>query len=340
MQAPNDPKEIVRKAIEHVETSRVPYNFMFSPPAAAKLKEYYGVDDLVSALDMPMFFFGAKDKPLYADPDIHGLTITDQFGVLWSTSKIDRGSPIGSPLKEQSLAHYSFPSPSDPKRFAGLEGELERRRDRFLVATIGDLWERAGFMRGLGNLCMDVVDNPGFVEELLEKLKDYVIETLGHLARFRPDGIFLSDDYGTQTGLIIAPRHWRKLIKPRLGEIYQAAKRLNLLVMHHTCGNVREIVPDLIEIGLDVLHPVQPEAMDIFSLKRDFGADLTFCGGIGTQQLLPRATPSEIRRTVIQTLEVMARGGGYILEPGITLQDDVPVENMVAMIETARQYRR
>jgi len=340
MQTPNDPKELVRKAINHVETERVPYNFMFSPPAAKRLKEYYGTDDLVSALDMPMFFFGPKDKPLYADPDIYGPTITDQFGVLWSTNKIDRGSPIGPPLKEPNLSHYSFPSPADPKRFAGIEDDIERRRDLFLIAVIGDLWERAGFMRGLSNLCLDVVDIPAFVEELLEKLKNYVIETLQHIARFRPDGVFLSDDYGTQTGLIIDPRHWRKLVKPRLHDIYQAAKKRDLVVMHHTCGNVREIIPDLIEIGLDILHPIQPETMDIFSLKRDFGPDLTFCGGIGTQHLLPRATPSEVRQTVIQALDAMAEGGGYILEPGITLQDDVPVENMVAMIDAAREYRR
>lgn len=339
-QAMNSAKELVRSAIEHRETEKVPYNFMFSPPAERTLKEYYGLEDLIAALDMPMYFFGARDKPLYADPDIYGPTITDQFGVVWSTSKIDRGSPIGPPLKEADLSHYSFPPPDDPKRFARLDQEVSRRRDRFLVAVIGDLWERAGFMRGLMKLCMDVLDSPKFLEELLEKIKEYVISTLEHLARYRPDAVFLSDDYGTQTGLIIDPRDWRRLVKPRLGEIYDEAKRRNLVVMHHSCGNVREIIPDLIEIGLDILHPTQPEVMDIFSLKREFGADLTFCGGIGTQHLLPRAMPAEVRGTVRKTLDIMARGGGYILEPGITLQADVPVENMVAMIEAARGYRR
>jgi uroporphyrinogen decarboxylase len=333
-------KELIRSAIDHRETARVPYNFMFSPPAERKLREYYGVDDLISALDMPMFFFGAKDKPLYADPHVYGETITDPFGVVWSTSRIDRGSPIGPPLTEPDLSGYALPDPDDPKRFAGIEEEVERRRDRFLVAVIGDLWERAGFMRGLGSLCMDVLDNPSFVEELLGRIKEYVLRTLGHLAGYAPDGVFLSDDYGTQTGLIVAPRDWRRLVKPRLREIYEAAKQRSLVVMHHTCGNVREIIPDLIEIGLDILHPIQPETMDIFWLKKEFGEHLTFCGGIGTQSLLPRGTPSEIRETVNRTLDVMARGGGYILEPGITLQDDVPVENMVAMIEAARAYQR
>jgi len=338
--AVNTPKELVRSATEHRETEKVPYNFMFSPPAEERLKRYYGTEDLITALEMPMFLFGPKDKPLYADPQVYGETITDQFGVVWSTSRIDRGSPIGPPLKEADLSRYSFPSPDDPKRFAGLDQEVARRRDRFLIAVIGDLWERAGFMRGLGNLCVDVLENPKFVEELLEAMKEYVIRTLDHLVRCKPDGVFLSDDYGTQSGLMIAPRHWQRLVKPRLKEIYLAAKRRGLVVMHHTCGDVVEIVPDLIEIGLDILHPIQPETMDIFAMKRDFGKDLTFCGGIGTQHLLPKGTPSEIRETVKKTMDVMAQGGGYVLEPGITLQDDVPIENMVAVIEAAREYRR
>lgn len=336
----DNPKELIRSALAHKETARVPYNFMFSPPAEKRLKDYYGADDLIAALEMPMCFFGAKGKPLYADPDVYGETITDSFGVVWSTSRIDRGSPIGPPLNEPDLSRYVFPDPDDPKRFDGLGEEVEKRRGRFLVAVIGDLWERAGFMRGLERLCMDVLDNPRFVEKLLEGIKEYVLRTLDRLATYKPDAVFLSDDYGTQTGLIIAPRVWRRLVKPRLKEIYNAAKRQGLVVMHHSCGNVKEIIPDLIELGLDILHPIQPETMDIFSLKNEFGSALTFCGGIGTQHLLPHGTPAEIRDTVRRTLDVMAREGGYILEPGITLQDDVPLKHMVVMIDTAREYRR
>jgi uroporphyrinogen decarboxylase len=335
-----DPKKCIRSAIEHKETERVPYNVMLSPPAEKKLKAYYGEDDLIAALEMPMVLLGPKDKPLYADPSIYGDTITDSFGVVWSTSRIDRGSPIGPPLKKAELSGYCFPSAEDPKRFAGLDEAFELRRDRFLIAVIGDLWERAGFMRGLEKLCLDVLENPRFVEELLDGIKEYVLRTLERLVRWRPDGVFLSDDYGTQGGLLISPRHWRRLVKPRLREICEAAKRHGLVVMLHTCGNVVEIVPDLIEVGVDILHPIQPETMDIVELKRQFGDELTFCGGIGTQHLLPRGTPTRIRETVKKTLDVMAKGGGYILEPGITVQADVPVENIVAMIEAAREYRR
>jgi uroporphyrinogen decarboxylase len=155
--------------------------------------------------------------------------------------------------------------------------------------------------------------------------------------RFAFEGIAVSDDYGTQQALVISPAHWRKLIKPRLAEIYALAKQNGRTVLHHTCGNVTEIVGDLIDLGLDILHPVQPEAMDLGTLKREFGKHLTFCGGVPTQTLLVRGTPEDVRREVRRLKREMGRDGGYILEPGITLQADVPRENLVALIDEARR---
>jgi uroporphyrinogen decarboxylase len=155
-------------------------------------------------------------------------------------------------------------------------------------------------------------------------------------ARFRFDGIAVSDDYGTQAGMIIAPEDWRRLVKPLLGEIYALARSNGRTVFHHSCGDILPIIPDLIGMGLDILHPIQPEAMDLLALKREFGRDLTFCGGLGTQRLLPRASPEEVRREVRRLKNELGRSGGYILEPGITLQADVPLPNLLAMIEEAR----
>ena len=146
----------------------------------------------------------------------------------------------------------------------------------------------------------------------------------------------LSDDYGTQRGMLMSPSHWRGLIKPRLAEIYGLAKRHGRTVFHHSCGNIVPIIGDLIDLGLDVLHPIQPEAMDVAGLKREFGADVTFCGGIRTQDLLPHGTPQEVRDEVRRLKDLLGKGGGYILEPGITLQADVPMANLLAMFDEAR----
>ena len=150
------------------------------------------------------------------------------------------------------------------------------------------------------------------------------------------DGIFLSDDYGHQQSLLMSPYHWQEFIKPRLRELFAKIKDAGLFTFLHSCGNVSEIVPDLIQVGLDVLHPVQPEAMDIASLKTEYGDKLAFYGGISTQKTLPRGTPEEVEDEVRQTAQFMAEGGGYILAPGITLQHDIPLENILAFIKAAR----
>jgi len=331
-------KEIVYKVLEHKETSKIPYYLPVTPPARKKLVEYFGTDDLHSALGLYIFMVSPKGKPLYASPNEYGPTITDEFGVVWTTSDIDRGSPIGNPLKEPNLKNYSFPDPHNPSRYEGIKEKIEKHKNLFIVGVIGDLWERAAFLRGQQNLFMDVYLNQSFLEELLERLTEYNSVTMDYLVKFGIDAIFLSDDYGTQKDLMISPEHWRKFIKPRLKNLFEKAKSYGVKCMLHSDGNIEKIIPDLIEIGLDILHPIQPEVMDIFKLKREYGKYLTFEGGINTQNLLPYGSPEEVAKEVEKTIKIMSKGGGYILEPGINIQADVPLENILALVETVKNY--
>jgi uroporphyrinogen decarboxylase len=333
-----DDRAWIRDTLEHREPPAVPYNFMFSPPARACLEAHYGTKDLEAALGLPLRMTGMNSpKPLYAPPAQYGPRITDEFGVTWTTSEIDRGSPIGPCLPEADLSGYRFPDPSAGERFEHLAEWSAANAGHFTFVWVGDLWERATFMRGMEPLLLDLSLHPRFVEALLRGLADYILKTMEILfARFQFDGIALSDDYGTQRGMLMSPAHWRRYVKPLVAEIYQLAKRHGRTVFHHSCGNIFPIIGDLIDVGLDVLHPIQPEAMDIVHLKREFGARLTLCGGIRTQDLLPYGTPEEIRREVRRARDAMGKGGGYILEPGITLQADVPLANLLALIEQAQ----
>jgi len=334
------PRELVIAALRHEETERLPYNLMLSPPAERSLREHYGVDDLQEHLGLSLFLFGCAGKPLYASPDEYGASITDEWAVVWATSHIDRGYPVRHPLTQPTLAGYEFPDPLDPKRWTPVrEVNLEDRAD-FSLAVVGDLWERAHFVRGLDALLMDLRSAPRFVHELLDRICEYCLATLERMAGLRPDGVFISDDYGFQDRLMMSPQDWREFVKPRLGRLVAAAQARGLTTMLHSCGNVSAIVPDLIELGLDILHPIQPEAMDVFALKREYGRDITFCGGISTQRTLPHGTPDEVRSEVAMKAAVLGQSGGYILEPGITLQADVPLANLVALVEAARDYRR
>jgi uroporphyrinogen decarboxylase len=342
----------IQDTIAHRETGRVPYNFMFSPPARERVERHYeqttrnpvSLRNRVSCsveeiLGFPIRMTGPKSvKPLYADPREFGPTLKDEFGVVWTTSDIDRGSPVGPCLPEPDLSNYRFPDPSAPYRFEHIGEWCASNHDHYTIIWVGDLWERATFMRGMENILLDLVMNPRFVAELLRHLTDHILATMEILFdRFQFDGIAVSDDYGTQKSLLMSPSDWRRFIKPLLAEIYGSARKHGRTIFHHTCGNIYPIIGDFIDIGLDILHPIQPEAMDILKLKRDFGRRLTFCGGVRTQDLLPRGTPAEVRAEVRRLKREMGAGGGYILEPGITLQTDVPLENIIAMMDEARK---
>jgi len=187
----------------------------------------------------------------------------------------------------------------------------------------------------LDAILIDFYDQSQFVHDVLDGILNFILGIIEQLSRFQIDGIFLSDDYGHQGGLLMSPALWREFIKPRLRVIIQSIKNKGLYAFLHSCGNVSAIIPDLIEISLDVLHPIQPEAMDIELLKNEYGERLTFYGGIGTQRTLVESSPDEVKQEVQTTIEKMARKGGYILGPGITLQHDVPLENILAFLDAA-----
>ena len=316
----------------------VPYNFMFSPPAVNRLEKHYQTSDIAKYLNMPISINVPNSiKVFFADPDIYGPTIKDEFGVTWSTNKIDRGSPIGPCLREPDFSKYKFPDAKASYRFDGLSGWCRENRDNYTVIVIGDLWERVTFMRGMEESLEDLMLNPVFIEELLDTLTELILETADVLFKTCTfDAVFVSDDYGVQRSMAMSPETWRRFIKPRLRKIYDFSHRHGRDVIHHSCGHIVPIIPDLIELGLDILHPIQPEAMDVYALKRQFGKDLTLCGGVRTQDLLPKGRPEEIRDEVKRLKETMGRGGRYILEPGITLLADVPEDNLVALVEEAR----
>lgn len=311
---------------------------MFSPPAQKLLSQHYGDGKLEDLLNLPIRMSSPRSiKPLYASPEEFGPTVTDEFGVTWTTSDLDRGSPVGPALTEPDLSSYKMPDPADPYRFEHIGQWCQDNQNHFTVMWIGDLWERATFIRGMEDLLFDLAGNASFVQELLRSLSDYILQTMQILFdRFSFDAVGLSDDYGTQNGPLISPTDWKRIIKPCLAEIYSFARKHGRFVFHHSCGNVHSIIPDLIDIGMDILHPIQPETMDIFQLKREFGQDITLCGGLGTQQLLPHGTPQHISTEISRLKEEMGRNGGYILEPGITIQADIPLKNLLAMIEHAR----
>ena len=152
------------------------------------------------------------------------------------------------------------------------------------------------------------------------------------------DGVLLGSDWGTQRDLLISPEAWRIHIKPGEQKEYDLLKANGKDVWIHSCGNIERIIPDLVEMGVDVLNPIQPECMDIYKLKDDYGDRLTFWGGISTQQTLPNGTPKEVEKETQKIIEYMSKSGGYITSSSQEIQADVPFVNVCALIDTAKAY--
>ncbi len=245
---------------------------------------------------------------------------------------------------------YTWPAADDPRRIAGLRQQAETfRADGKIVVLKGlcaGIFEMSQRLRGMENALMDTALYPEFTDALAGRLADakiafweMALQQLGDVV----DIVLEADDYGTQESQLISPDQFRHLYKPHLKRTFGAIKSgaPNARILFHSCGNVRPIIPDLIEIGVDILNPVHVAAtgMEPVQLKRDFGNDICFWGGgVDTQGVLPKGTPAQVADDVRRNLDALAPGGGYVFNTIHNIQSEVPPENVMAMWETLREH--
>jgi uroporphyrinogen decarboxylase len=178
-----------------------------------------------------------------------------------------------------------------------------------------------------------MVERPGFADELLDRICEFNLALIEQGCQFAIDCVRFGDDWGSQRGLIMGPQLWRRFIKPRFARMVQAAASHGKTTFLHSDGDVAEVIPDLVEIGLDILNPVQPDVMDIYRLKREYGRDLAFHGGVSVQHLLPDSTPDQLRAEVRRLIREVGDGGGFIIAPTHSLGVDIPLENLLVLVE-------
>jgi len=328
-------KERVLTALAHKTPDTTPHNIELTSEAMKAFTEKYGI----SKSDFFEFAGNHIEKVGYnggrlVKPDY----FEDEFGVVWNRRG---GDDIGVVedyfFKEPVLGALTLPKidPVDIKQRT--ESVLQNGRDTFKLAKLGmTLFERAWSLRNMEELLMDFYENEDFVHELLGKVTDYNLEIVNEALKYPVDGFYFGDDYGQQDGLIMGAPLWRKFIKPQLARTFAPIKAKGLPVFLHSCGNIFDILGDLVEIGLDCYQTVQPEVYDLKKLKQDFGGKLTFFGAISTQQLLPYATPAEVKEKIAETIAILGTNGGYICAPTHQVSPDTPPENIMAMIETLR----
>ena len=327
------PRERVLAALRFEQSDICPYYIWIHEEMLGPLAQHYGVQDVKTTVvrdhQVMREILALKE---YTTPD----TYLDDFGALWrqgAVLHVERPA-----LAAPSLRGYIFPDLTSDAHFAGLAEWLDAHWDRFKIVQLGMLFfERTWAMRGMEHIMMDMHENPRFVDELLDGLESLCCAVIDQLVRDygdRVDAIGFSDDMGAQRSMLISPAMWRRFLKPHQARMYSRIRDAGKVVYLHTCGHVEPIVGELVEMGVNMLQPIQPESMDIFALKRNYGRHLCFAGGISTQWTLPFGTPEQVRDETRRCIEVMGAGGGYVVAPAKPILPGVPLANAVALIDS------
>lgn len=313
---PMTPRQCVQAAVRHQPADRVPYHILVTGESAEEIKTTFGVDH--------------ADQ--WLNNDVEPISMP-WWG--WNELGPDWRQP-GTPTAPATVIGRGS--------YEGLADRIKAKRDTmpeekyFLVMIYGSHFEKANSARSIEHFLCDMARDPDFARELCRKIIDknmVMLENFLNLAEI--DGVLLGSDWGSQRGLLFSVDMWDDFIRPGEQREYDLVHSYGKDVWIHSCGKIDPLLPRLVEMGVDVLNPIQPECMDLATLKAEFGADLTFWGGISTQQTLPAGTPDEVRDESRRVRELMARGSGYIFSPAQAIQGDVPLANIQAVLDIARE---
>jgi uroporphyrinogen decarboxylase len=372
------PRERVVAALNHQEPDRVPLDIGGGASTSIvvegydKLKEYLGVsgetremnkafriarldEGVMRRLGSDCRALGIKGPSRWKPPASEPGTFVDIWGITWRQAFYGDGcyywELAGHPLAEASVAdleRYPWPDPLDPGFTAGLAEEARALYAETGYAIMADggfksFWELGYMLRGLEQMLVDLALNPEFVSALMSKLLEINLAATGRFLDLAGPYIHVlraADDLATQRGPLMSPHTFRTLLKPFYKQYFDFVKsRTEAKLFYHSCGRVNDLIDDLVEIGVDIINPVQVSAMgDTAALKARFGDKVVFWGGIDTQHVLPHGSVEEVEAEVRQRIHDLAPGGGYVVAPVHNIQPDVSPQNIVAMAEATRKF--
>lgn len=327
-------RDIVRDVFEQKAPSYVPWSVGLTHEALHNVLDYLQGRDVDQWLDNHIEFMGNMTDFFV---DLGRDRYRDVFGVIWD-KHIDKdiGVVEGTVLAEPTLKDYTLPNPLDKRFFCDIPEKINRFPEKFKVFHIGfSLYERAWSLRGMSNLLMDFYDHPVFVRGLLNRIADYNIAQIEHAVQYDIDAVYFGDDWGQQRGLQMGYPIWKEFIYPVLKRMYGHVRQAGKFILIHSCGDVDELFNDLIEIGVNCFNPFQPEVMDVFELLACCRGRLSFFGGLSTQQILPYGSTRDVQNETKRLIEA-GSDGGLVLAPAHAIEGDVPVENIVALIDTLK----
>lgn len=344
----------VLTAFSHRTPDRVPRMAAFTPAIQRVFEEKTGQKDYQAYFNIEMRNVGFK--PLQKQPDFSRYypegypegVVFREYGQTRYPAGFHHFTGLLFPMRElttvEELEEYPWPDVRSPYRYQHIQKTVATLHNQgyFVTGRAGSIFESVWQLTGYEKFFLDIVSRPEFITYTLDRLTEDNAFRSRRLAEADVDMVHLGDDVGMEDRMMMSPEMWRSWLKPCLAKVIQAAKEAkpDVHISYHSDGYIEPIIPDLIEIGIDVLNPVQPECMDPVSLKKRYGDRLSFWGTIGTQTTMPLGTPEEVKETVKHRIKTVGQNGGLMLAPTHVLEPDVPWENIVAFFEAIDEYGR
>lgn len=331
-------KERMRRSIQHQPVDRIPTQINYTAGMGQLMADHFGV----SVADLPEFLGNHMIRVDLSHPgtlSADGAVRFDWWGVGFDTKEEGYFAAV-SPLKEnRDLDAYPWPDPLAPDLLNDAAHTIATMGDDyFITPNFGFvLFERAWTLRGFEQFFVDMARDSGFTEALLDRITDIQLQLIHRYIDLGVDGGYFGDDYGAQKNLLFSPRMWRRYIKPRLAKLFAPYIERGMPILMHSDGQIQKILPDLVEIGLTTLNPVQPEVLDHQWLHENFAGKLAFYGGVSTQTVLPYGKPAEVKAAVQQAITTLApEKTGLLIAPSHRMMTDIPMQNVEALLEAYR----
>ncbi|MFC1997751.1 uroporphyrinogen decarboxylase family protein [Chloroflexota bacterium] len=334
-------KERIKLSLTHQPVDYIPTQVNYTQCLGMKMCAYFGVapDELPAFLGNHLL---RVDLDYKKQTSQDGKVFFDWWGVGFDADEEGYFTSINPLSNTKDFDAYAWPDPNDPKLLRRAAELIEDDQGQhFVCPNFGfALFERAWSLRGFDNFFMDMVLDTKFSEELLDRITEIQLVLIKRFIQLGVDGGYFGDDYGAQKNMLFSPKTWRTMIKPRLAKLFAPFREAGLPVLMHSDGQIAEILPDLIEIGLTTYNPVQPEVIDHTWLKSTFGERLAYYGGISTQTILPYGKPGEISQAVYEVASILAPNGtGLMIAPSHRMMTDIPIENIEEMLEAFAKLR-
>jgi len=328
-------KERMIAAVKHQPVDRLPTQINYTEDMGEIMAAYFGVlvDELPIVLGNHMIRVDINDRKSFSED---GKYKFDWWGVGFDTKEEGYFAAVNPLAGVTDLDSYAWPDVDDPDLLSNAEAAIKKYGDtHFITPNFGFvLFERAWTMRGFEQFFMDMSLDPDYTNALLDRITELQLKLIHRFLDLGVHGGYFGDDYGAQKNLLFSPKMWRKYIKPRLARLFEPFIERDMPILMHSDGQIQKILPDLVEIGLTTLNPVQPEVLDHDWLYSEFKGKLAFYGGISTQTVLPNGTPDEVKVATRQCIDVLApEKTGLVIAPSHRMMSDIPIENVAAMLD-------